>query len=67
MRGTAEKLEVIRLDDEPVDTFHVEIRQEKPNEVATFQTDATLALKTLGFANDVTADVAMPLAGDRCA
>ena len=53
IRGTADALEVIRLDEEPVDTFHVEIPEEKPSEVAMFQTDATLALKTLGFPKDV--------------
>jgi hypothetical protein len=55
VRGTAEDLEVIRLDDEPVCTFHVEISEEKANEVARFQTDATLALKTLGFKKDIAA------------
>jgi hypothetical protein len=54
IRGTADALEVIRLD-EPVDTFHVEIPEEKSNEVAVFQTDAVLALKTLGFTKDAAA------------
>jgi hypothetical protein len=53
IRGTADALEVIRLDEEPVDTFHVEIPEEKPSEVAMFQADATLALKTLGFPKEV--------------
>ena len=53
LRGTSNALEVIRLDDEPVDTSHVEIPEEKVNEVAAFQTDAVLALKTLGFPKDV--------------
>jgi hypothetical protein len=67
IRGTADALEVIRLDDEclaaettvgngdgePVDSFHVEIPGEKVNEVAAFQSDAVLALKTLGFTKDV--------------
>jgi Holliday junction resolvasome RuvABC DNA-binding subunit len=47
-------LEVIRLD-EPVDTFHVENSDENISEVAMFQTDAVLALKTLGFPKDVAA------------
>ena len=55
IRGTADALEVIRLDDEPVETFHVEIPEEKASEVATLQTDAVLALKTLGFKTDVAA------------
>jgi hypothetical protein len=54
IRGTADALEVVRLD-EAVDTFHVEIPEEKSNEVAVFQTDAVLALKTLGFTKDVAA------------
>jgi hypothetical protein len=53
IRGTADALEVLRLDDAPVDTSHVEISPENINEVATFQTDAVLALKTLGFTKDV--------------
>jgi hypothetical protein len=52
IRGTADALEVIRFD-EPVDAFHVEIPEEKENEVETFRTDAVLALKTLGFKKDV--------------
>jgi hypothetical protein len=55
IRGTPGALEVIRLDDEPVNTFHVESPGEKVSEVAAFQTDATLALKTLGFTKDVAA------------
>jgi hypothetical protein len=51
VRGTADALEVIRL--EPVETFHVEVPEEKVNEVAGFQTDATLGLKTLGYPKDV--------------
>jgi hypothetical protein len=57
IRGTPGALEVIRLDEEPVDTSHVEIPEEKSNEVAVFQTDAVLALKTLGFKKDVAARV----------
>ena len=53
IRGTADALEVIRLDDEPVETFHVENTEQNISEVATFQTDAVLALKTLGFPKDV--------------
>jgi hypothetical protein len=53
IRGTAEALEVIRLDDEAVETFHVENSEQKISKVATFQTDAVLALKTLGFTKDV--------------
>jgi hypothetical protein len=53
IRGTAEALEVIRLDEEPVDTSHVESRHENISEVAGFQTDAVLALKTLGFKKDL--------------
>ena len=53
IRGTADALEVIRLDEEPVDTSHVESRHENISEVAAFQTDAVLALKTLGFKKDV--------------
>jgi hypothetical protein len=53
IRGTADGLEVIRLDDEAVETFHVEIPADNTSEVATFQTDAVLALKTLGFTKDV--------------
>jgi hypothetical protein len=52
IRGTADALEVIRID-EPVDTFHVESPGEKVSEVAGFQTEAVLALKTLGFPKDV--------------
>jgi hypothetical protein len=69
IRGTPGALEIIRLDDEclaaettvrngdsePVDSFHVESPGEKPSEVAVFQTDAVLALKTLGFKKDVAA------------
>jgi hypothetical protein len=55
--GTADALEVRWLDEQPahgpVDTFHVEIQDEKASEVAAFQTDATLALKTLGYPKDV--------------
>jgi hypothetical protein len=67
IRGTPGALEVIRLDEEclaaettvrngdgePVDSFHVENSEEKISEVATFQADAVLALKTLGFPKDV--------------
>jgi hypothetical protein len=53
IRGTADALEVIRLDEEPVDTSHVENSEQNGSEVATFQTDAVLALKTLGFTKDV--------------
>ena len=53
IRGTADALEVVRLDKEPVDTFHVETVTEKMNEVAAFQTDAVLALKTLGSTKEV--------------
>jgi Holliday junction resolvasome RuvABC DNA-binding subunit len=53
IRGTADALEVIRLDEEPVDTSHVESRHENISEVAAFQTDAVLALKTLGFKKDL--------------
>ena len=49
IRGTADALEVLRLDEGPVDTSHVEIPPENISEVATLQTDAVLALKTLGF------------------
>ena len=49
LRGTSDALEVIRLDDEAVDTFHVESPGEKVNEVVVFQIDAVLALKTLGL------------------
>jgi hypothetical protein len=52
IRGTADALEVIRLD-EPVETFHVENAEQNISEVATFQTDAVLALKTLGFHKDI--------------
>jgi hypothetical protein len=52
IRGTADALEVRWLHDDPVETFHVENSQENISEVATFQTDATLALKTLGFTKD---------------
>jgi hypothetical protein len=55
LRGTSDALEVTRLDDEPVDTFHVEIPGEKVSEVAMFQTDATLALKRRAFKKDVAA------------
>jgi hypothetical protein len=51
IRGTADALEVIRLEP-PVETFHVETPGENISEVATFRTDATLALKTLGFTKD---------------
>jgi hypothetical protein len=53
IRGTADALEVIRR--EPVETFHVENPEENVSEVATFQTDAVLALKTLGFKKEVAA------------
>jgi hypothetical protein len=53
VRGTADALEVVRLDREPVETLHVETSEEKVSEVAVFQTDATIALKTLGFPKDV--------------
>jgi hypothetical protein len=61
IHGTADALAVSWLDNEhggapddpPVDTFHVEMYEEKPSEVAGFQTDATLALKTLGYPKDV--------------
>jgi hypothetical protein len=53
IRGTADALEVLRLDDEAVETFHVENAEQNIREVATFQTDAVLALKTLGFTKDV--------------
>jgi Holliday junction resolvasome RuvABC DNA-binding subunit len=46
---------VIRLEDEPVDTFHVENPRENVSEVAMFHADAVLALKTLGFKKDVAA------------
>jgi hypothetical protein len=52
IRGTADAIEVIRLD-EPVDTLHVEDSEQNISEVATFQTDAVLALKALGFTKDV--------------
>jgi hypothetical protein len=59
IRGTADALEVSWLhdgpSDTPVDTFHVEIPAGKPNEVTAFQTDATLALKGLGFTKDMAA------------
>jgi hypothetical protein len=55
LRGTSDALEVIRLDEEPVETFHVKNAGEKVSEVAVFQTDAVLALKTLGFKKDVAA------------
>ena len=55
LRGTSDALEVIRLDEEPVETFHVESPEENASEVAAFQTDAVLALKTLGFTKDVAA------------
>jgi hypothetical protein len=54
VRGTADALEVVRLD-EPVDTLHVESPHENISKVAAFQTDAILALKTLGFPKDVAA------------
>ena len=53
IRGTADALEVSGSTTRPVDTFHVENADEKVNEVAVFQTDAVLALKTLGFTKDV--------------
>ena len=53
IRGTADALEVIRLDEAPVDTSHVENPHENMSEVAMLQTDAVLALKTLGFPKDV--------------
>jgi hypothetical protein len=46
-------LEVIRRDEGPVDTSHVENAKQNLSEVATFQTDAVLALKALGFGKDV--------------
>jgi hypothetical protein len=52
IRGTADVLEVIGID-EAVETFHVESPHENISEVAKFQTDAVLALKTLGFAKDL--------------
>jgi hypothetical protein len=55
IRGTADALEVTRLDDEAVETFHVESPEEKMSEVTAFQNDAVLALKTLGFKKDVAA------------
>jgi 5-methylcytosine-specific restriction endonuclease McrA len=55
IRGTADALEVIRLDEEPVDTFHLESPGEKMSEVAAFQMDAVLALKTLGLKKDIAA------------
>jgi hypothetical protein len=55
IRGTAVALEVVRLDEAPVDTFYVENPHENISEVASFQTDAVLALKTLGFKKDVAA------------
>jgi hypothetical protein len=53
--GTSEALEVRWLDGgaKPVETFHVENPRENVNEVETFQTDATLALKTLGYRKDI--------------
>jgi hypothetical protein len=53
IRGTADALEVIRLDEPAVATFHVENTDQNISEVATFQSDAVLALKTLGFAKDL--------------
>ena len=53
IRGTADALEVLRLDEGPVDTSHVENSEQNVSEVATFQTEAALALKTLGFTKDV--------------
>jgi hypothetical protein len=55
IRGTADALEVSWLHDEPVETFHVENLHENISKVATFQTDATLALKGLGFTKDIAA------------
>jgi hypothetical protein len=55
IRGTADALEVLRLDDEAVETFHVETAEQNISEVETFRTDAVLALKTLGFTKDVAA------------
>ena len=52
IRGTADALEVIRLDEPAVETSHVENAEQNISEVATFQTDAVLALKTLGFPKD---------------
>jgi Holliday junction resolvasome RuvABC DNA-binding subunit len=40
---------VIRLDE----TFHVENAEQNISEVATFQTDAVLALKTLGVTKEL--------------
>jgi hypothetical protein len=45
VRGTADALEVIRLDD----NFHVENSDEKSSEVTTMQAEAVLALTGLGF------------------
>ncbi len=45
VRGTADALEVVRLDD----NFHVESSDEKSRKVAAMQTDAVLALTGLGF------------------
>jgi hypothetical protein len=53
IRGTADALEVGLLHDDPVETFHAENSHENISEVATFQTDAVLALKTLGFHKDI--------------
>jgi hypothetical protein len=58
IRGPADALEVSWPHEEPVleqpvDTFHVEIPANKPSEVGSFQADATLALKTLGYPKDV--------------
>jgi hypothetical protein len=52
IRGTADALEVSWLHDDPVETFHVENPGENISEVEMFQTDAVLALKTLGFKRD---------------
>jgi hypothetical protein len=51
IRGTADALEVRCLHNDG-ETFHVENQCEKISEVAIFQTDAVLALKTLGFTKD---------------
>jgi hypothetical protein len=53
IRGPADALEVTWVAEQPVDTFHVEISEDKVSEVATFHTDAVLALKGLGFTKDV--------------
>jgi Holliday junction resolvasome RuvABC DNA-binding subunit len=41
--------------EEPLETFHVENVEQNISEVATFQTDAVLALKTLGFTKELAA------------